>query len=102
MVGGIPALKEWIVNLDPSMVQVPFPDGFRTEDVTFALFERSLGQSGLKPENVAGVILETYQGGGSSLAPKEYIQDLRRWCDAHRAVLIFDEVQAGFGSRSRW
>ena len=28
--GGIPALKEWIVNLDPGFVQVPFPDGFRT------------------------------------------------------------------------
>jgi len=97
MVGGIPSLKEWIVNLDPTIIQVPFPDGFRTEDVSFALFETSLSQSGLKSENVAGVILETYQGGGSSLAPKEYIQELRRWCDAHRAVLIFDEVQAGFG-----
>ena len=28
--GGIPALKEWIVNLDPGFVQVPFPDGFRS------------------------------------------------------------------------
>jgi len=26
--GGIPALKEWIVNLDPGFVQIPFPDGF--------------------------------------------------------------------------
>ncbi len=30
--GGIPALKDWIVNLDPGFVQVPFPDGFRTAD----------------------------------------------------------------------
>jgi 4-aminobutyrate aminotransferase-like enzyme len=97
MVGGVPSLKEWIVNLDPTMVQVPFPDGFRTEDVSFSLFEKCLHQSNLKPQNVAGVILETYQGGGASLAPKEYIQELRRWCDAHQAVLIFDEVQAGFG-----
>jgi 4-aminobutyrate aminotransferase / (S)-3-amino-2-methylpropionate transaminase / 5-aminovalerate transaminase len=43
------------------------------------------------------VLLETYQGGGSSFCPKEYIQQLRKWCDAHRALLMFDEVQAGFG-----
>src|SRR5437879_3002500 len=30
--GGIPALKEWIVNLDHGFVQVPFPDGYRNED----------------------------------------------------------------------
>jgi 4-aminobutyrate aminotransferase / (S)-3-amino-2-methylpropionate transaminase / 5-aminovalerate transaminase len=32
MAGGIPALKQWIVNLDKDMVQVPFPDGFRCPD----------------------------------------------------------------------
>jgi 4-aminobutyrate aminotransferase/(S)-3-amino-2-methylpropionate transaminase len=85
------------VNLDPAMVQVPFPDGFRTEDVSFGLFERSLASQNVKPENVAGVLLETYQGGGASFAPKEYIQALRQWCDRHQALLIFDEVQAGFG-----
>jgi len=31
-VGGIPALKEWIGNLDAGFVQIPFPDGFRTPD----------------------------------------------------------------------
>jgi len=36
--GGIPVLKEWIGNLDPGFVQVPFPDGFRTTDVSFAAF----------------------------------------------------------------
>jgi 4-aminobutyrate aminotransferase-like enzyme len=42
-------------------------------------------------------MLETYQGGGASFAPKEYIQALARWCKKHGALLIFDEVQAGFG-----
>jgi len=97
MVGGIPGLKEWIVNHDPGLVQVPYPDGFRTEDVRFAVFEETLNQLDVVPDNVAGVLLETYQGGGSSFCPKEYIQQLRKWCDAHRALLMFDEVQAGFG-----
>jgi 4-aminobutyrate aminotransferase/diaminobutyrate-pyruvate transaminase/4-aminobutyrate aminotransferase/(S)-3-amino-2-methylpropionate transaminase len=97
MVGGIPELKEWIVNQDPGMVQVPFPDGFRTEDVRFSVFEQALKDLRVRPQQVAGVILETYQGGGASLCPKEYIQELRKWCDTHSALLMFDEVQAGFG-----
>ncbi|MBN2579014.1 MAG: aspartate aminotransferase family protein [Pirellulales bacterium] len=97
MAGGIPALKEWIVNLDQNIVQVPFPDGFRCPDVRFELFEQSLARQGIRPEMVAGVMTETYQGGNASFAPPEYIQKLRAWCDRHEVLLIFDEVQAGFG-----
>ena len=97
LAGGIPALKTWIGNLDPAFYQVPFPDGFRCEDTSFALFEKTLARLKANPENICGVMLETYQGGGASFAPKEYIQALRRWCDKHRALLNFDEVQAGFG-----
>ncbi|HOX37361.1 MAG TPA: aspartate aminotransferase family protein [Candidatus Brocadiia bacterium] len=97
MIGGFPALKEWIANLDPGMVQVPFPDGYHTPDTDFGLFERTLEQKRVAPEAVCAVIMETYQGSGASFAPAEYVRELRRWCDAHDAVLVMDEVQAGFG-----
>ncbi len=97
MAGGIPALKEWIGNLDKDMVQVPFPDGFRCPDTSFDLFEKSLADQGVTPENVCGVMTETYQGGNASFGPPEYMQKLRAWCDRHNALLVFDEVQAGFG-----
>jgi 4-aminobutyrate aminotransferase/(S)-3-amino-2-methylpropionate transaminase len=95
--GGIPALKEWIVNLDPGFAQVPFPDGYRTADTSFDLFERTLREKGIEPRNVAGVILETYQGGSAAFAPVEYMRALREWCSRHGALLVCDEVQAGFG-----
>ena len=95
--GGIPALKEWIVNLDAGFVQVPFPDGYRTSDISFALFERSLREHSIEPQNVAGVILETYQGGSAAFAPLAYMRDLRSWSNGHKALLVCDEVQAGFG-----
>ena len=97
MTGGIPALKSWIVNLDPDFVQLPFPDGYRCRDTSFEHFQRLLEKEGVAPERVAGVILETYQGGDAAFAPAEYMQKLRRWCDRHRALLVCDEVQAGFG-----
>jgi 4-aminobutyrate aminotransferase / (S)-3-amino-2-methylpropionate transaminase / 5-aminovalerate transaminase len=96
-VGGIPSLKEWIGNLDPGFVQVPFPDGFRTTDTSFEGFTRALRERGVEPNHVAGVILETYQGGSAAFAPPEYMRALREWCTGHKALLVCDEVQAGFG-----
>jgi 4-aminobutyrate aminotransferase/diaminobutyrate-pyruvate transaminase/4-aminobutyrate aminotransferase/(S)-3-amino-2-methylpropionate transaminase len=95
--GGIPSLKDWIVNLDPGFVQIPFPDGYRCPDTSFEFFERCLSEAGVRPENVAGVVLETYQGGDAAFAPVDYMQQLRTWCDRHKALLVCDEVQAGFG-----
>jgi len=95
--GGIPALKEWIVNLDPGFIQVPFPDGYHTPETSFARFEHSLREHCIEPQNVAGVILETYQGGSAAFAPSAYMHDLRSWSSGHKALLVCDEVQAGFG-----
>ena len=95
--GGIPALKEWIVNMDQGFVQVPFPDGFRTPDTSFDFFQKSLRDAGVEAPHVAGVILETYQGGSAAFAPVEYMKALRAWCNAHKILLVCDEVQAGFG-----
>ena len=95
--GGIPSLKTWIVKLDPTFVQVPFPDGFRCPDTSFDLFLSSIAEQGSGPEKISGVMTETYQGGGASFAPPKYIQALAEWCEKHDVVLIMDEVQAAFG-----
>lgn len=100
--GGMAKGKAWIKNLDPEIVHVPFPDGFRCEDTSFELFERTLSGLGVEPGNVAGVISETYQGVGPNFMPKHYAKDLRAWCDKHDALLCFDEVQAGFGRCGTW
>ena len=102
MAGGIPALKEWIVNLDKDMVQAPFPDGFRCPDTRFEGFLEAMDELGLAPGRIAGVMTETYQGGNASFAPAEYMQQLRAWCDEHQVLLIFDEVQAGFGRTGKY
>ena len=97
LAGGIPALKEWIGKLDPSFVQVPFPGSNIVNDKSFGLFESTLASKGIKPEQVCGVMSETYQGGNCGFMPDEYAKSLRKWCDRYNAVMIYDEVQAGFG-----
>ncbi len=97
LAGGSPSLKSWIGGDDPRFVQVPFPEGFRQKDTSFEVFEKTLAEKGINPDNVCGVMSETYQGCNATLMPKQYAQALRKWCDDHKAVLVFDEVQAGFG-----
>ncbi|HEY9529104.1 MAG TPA: aspartate aminotransferase family protein [Anaerolineales bacterium] len=49
-------------------------------------------------DETAAVILEVVQGeGGVYPASPEYIQAVRRICDARGALLIVDEIQTGFG-----
>jgi len=66
------------------------------------LFLATLAKKGLRPENVAGVMFETYQGVGPDFAPADYIHQLAKWCQAHDALLVFDEVQAGFGRTGKF
>lgn len=97
MLGGLPPLKDWIVNHDPDIVQVPHPDGFFNEDTSFALFEKTLEQKGIDGKNVAGILLEAYQGSTSFGVPLRYAQDLAKWAKDHGALLMFDEIQCGLG-----
>ena len=47
-------------------------------------------------DNTAGFLLEPIQGeGGIRPASKEFIHGLRKVCDEHDLMLVFDEVQCG-------
>ena len=100
--GGLAAQKSWIVNEDPAILNAPFPDGYWQSDTGFDTFLTTLAQRGLKPENIAGVMMESYQGVGPDFAPVEYVRQLAAWCKQHDVVLIFDEVQAGFGRTGKF
>ncbi len=50
------------------------------------------------PDDIAAILLEPIQGeGGDNHFRTEYHQELRRIADEFEAMLIYDEVQAGFG-----
>ena len=98
LAGGMAKLKTWLGDTaDPSFVQVPFPDGYKNENTRFETFLKSLAEQGIEPEEIAGVMSESYQGVGPDFMPVEYAQKLAGFCRAHDIVLIMDEVQAGFG-----
>jgi len=97
LAGGIPKLKTWIGDRDPTFIQVPFPNGFWTEDTSFSLFLKTIEKQEISGNDIAGVITESYQGVGPDFLPEAYAKDLESFCRKHDIVMIYDEVQAGFG-----
>jgi 4-aminobutyrate aminotransferase-like enzyme len=97
LAGGMAKGKTWIVDEGKTFVQVPFPDGYKTENTSFDLFLSTLKEKGIKPEEIAGVMTESFQGVGPDFLPVEYTQRLQDFCHKYDIVMIYDEVQAGFG-----
>ncbi|MBG9783741.1 aspartate aminotransferase family protein [Shouchella lehensis] len=55
------------------------------------------------PEEVACFIIEPVLGeGGYIVPPAKWLQHIREICTKHGILLIFDEVQTGFGRTGEW
>jgi 4-aminobutyrate aminotransferase-like enzyme len=102
LAGGSPGQKKWIGHLDESFVQVPFPDGYKNPDSRFELFLETLEKKGVRPSHVCAVMSESFQGVGPDFFPVEYAKRLEGWCRQSGALLVMDEVQAGFGRTGKW
>jgi len=95
----------------PEVYRLPYPDRFHGGDgldeesfVTreLARLEDAFGNL-VAARHVAAVIIEPVLGeGGFVPAPFGYLRGLRTLADRHGFLLIFDEVQSGFGRTGRW
>src|SRR5450631_3878702 len=109
-----PQQRRRFAPLVPGVTHVRYPDVYRgcvggTQDAdNFALgcarfIEEKLFKTTLAPEEVAAIFVEPVQGeGGYVVAPKIFMQELRRICDDHGILLVVDEVQSGIGRTGKW
>jgi putrescine---pyruvate transaminase len=89
---GIPPNREGYGPLVGDVVQVPADD---VEAMARVMLEHS--------ERIAAVIIEPLQGAGGVFPPTDgYLSSVRRLCDQHGALLIFDEVITAFGRLGSW
>ena len=92
--GGISAtgqekVKTGFAPLVEGFVHVPFNDLAATE-------------AAITSKTVA-ILLEPVQGeGGINPATPEFLKGVRELCDQHELLLMFDEVQCGFGRTGDW
>ena len=94
----------------PSGVFVaPFPYAFRLKMTETEASEYALEQleyllaSQTAPKETAAILVESVLGeGGYVVPPKSFMKGLREICDRHKIMLIFDEVQSGFGRTGKW
>ena len=55
------------------------------------------------PKDTAAILIESVMGeGGYIVPPTSFMKGLRELCDRHGIMLIFDEVQSGFGRTGKW
>jgi len=102
---GESAAKDWLPTPDPRIHHLPFP-GPPEHDTVEApeFFEASIARleaSGVASADVAAVVIETFQGWGAVPYPPAYLQRMRQWADDNDVLLIFDEIQTGFGRTGR-
>ena len=94
----------------PSGIYVsPFPYAFRLgmseeQASAYALEQLEyLLASQTAPRDTAAILIESVLGeGGYIVPPASFMKGLREICDKHGIMLIFDEVQSGFGRTGKW
>ena len=90
----------------PGVYHVPYPYPYRnpsgpgdqaTLKYVFDYIDEML-DTRVPPENLAAFIVEPVLGeGGYVVPPAGFLSGLRKICDQHGILLIFDEVQCGYG-----
>ena len=103
--------RERYEALMPSTYLVPFPHPFRCPlghaqsnccQQCLPYLERQFERV-IDPHSVAAILIEPIQGEGGYIPPPAgFLQSLRELCDRYGIMLIFDEVQTGFGRTGRW
>jgi acetylornithine/N-succinyldiaminopimelate aminotransferase len=71
----------------------PVPEGFINVE-----FDDIAAIKAATNDRTVAVMLEPVQGeGGVNVPSDDYLREVRAWCDEQNLLLIFDEVQTGFG-----
>jgi len=96
-------------HLPGGVYVAPFPYAFKlgmseekaSQYALEALDELLISQ--VAPHDVAAILIEPVLGeGGYVVPPASFLKGLREICDRTGILLIFDEVQSGFGRTGKW
>jgi 4-aminobutyrate aminotransferase-like enzyme len=98
------------LGIAPEAHFVPYPDPYRSPwagggdpgAAALGLVEHALTDPASGVEPPACILVEPIQGNGGVVAPPDgFLRGLRELCDRTGTLLIFDEIQSGFGRSGR-
>ena len=108
---GFPALREPVEPLLPGSIFAP---QVKCSECEMKLCYPGCGLACLNelerivvsegPDTVAAIIMDPLPGSNSGypIPPEGYLTGVRELCDKYGILLIFDEVQTGFGKTGKW
>jgi len=85
-------INEWALAHDPDFFRIwsfPSKESNFLEDIA-----NLTGK--MAPDNIAGIILESYRGWNAKFMPKKYVKDIFKFAKKFNIMVCFDEVQGGF------
>jgi len=112
--GAVTGLRWFREYFEPLMPGVLFVSAARERDKPAHLSSREYSQQLLTeierviqdegPQTIAGFIMDPLPGSNTGFPrpPEGYLQGVREICSRYGILLIFDEVQTGFGHTGRW
>jgi 4-aminobutyrate aminotransferase/(S)-3-amino-2-methylpropionate transaminase len=103
LTGKVAPYKSAFGPFPAEIYHAPFPIAYHGVSVADSLAGvEKIFKYDIEPKRVAAIIIEPVMGeGGFYIAPREFLQALRRLCDEHGIVLIVDEIQTGFARTGR-
>ena len=94
LAGGVQTQKIWMPEISNSFIQIDYPDNIYG-NTNFDNFLEQVKKICIA--DIACVLIEGYQGGNVLVPNSDYIKKLSEWCTGNDVLLVFDEIQSGFG-----
>lgn len=112
--GSVTGLKWFREYFEPLLPGCVFTGPARDCDRPAGVDSETYGRTCLKeledliqfegPRSIAAMIMDPIPGSNTGFPrpPKGYLEGVRKICDRYGILLIFDEVQTGFGKTGKW
>ena len=98
--------SRWITTKDKIFITLDFPypwkEGFDKSDFFNKSLHKRFKENFNFKKNIAGIMIEAFQGWGSLFYPQNYINNLVKFAKKNDILISIDEMQSGFSRTGKF